>query len=189
VAAPLPRLGHAELRRRYEVDPALQDRTSGLSASDRWDALREEVVAPGFLIGSLAIGFSDHLTDDPWRWRGNTAGYALRAGSTAGRLLIEAGATHGLAAATRLDPRFVPRRTGGVGARLRHAVLAAVTARTPSGTRVPNVPRLAGTYGAALVEQQWTYRETRFRSAAYTLALSVGIDVAVNVVTEFAASR
>lgn len=183
VAVPLLRIRHAE------TDPVLQRPTFGLSTSDRWEALRREVVAPGFLVGSLAIGLSDHLTDDPSAWRGDAAGYALRSGSTAGRLLIEAGATHGIAAALRLDPRFTPRRTGGVGPRLRHAVLAAVTARAPHGTRVPNVPRWAGTYGAALIEQQWAYGDTRVGDAALTLALSVGIDVAVNVVTEFAASR
>lgn len=183
VAAPLLRVRHAE------TGVVLQRRAPALSPSDRWGTLRDEIVAPGFLVGSFAIGLSDHLTDDPSTWRGNATGYALRVGSTAGRLLIEAGVTHGIAAATRLDPRFVPHRTGGVGSRLRHAVLSAVTARTSSGTRMPNVPRLAGTYGAALFEQQWTYRETRFRSAAYTLALSVGIDVAVNVITEFVGSR
>jgi hypothetical protein len=171
-----------------EVGPALQRPAYGLSASDRWGMLRREVVAPGFLVGSLAIGLSDHLNDDPSTWRGDASGYVLRVGSTAGRLLIEAGATHGIAAATRLNPRFTPRRTGGVGPRLRHAVLAAVTARTPHGNRVPNVPRLAGTYGAALAEQQWTYGETRFGEAALTLALSLGIDVAVNVIVEFAGS-
>jgi hypothetical protein len=161
----------------------------GLSSSDRWEALRNEVVAPGLLVGSLAIGLSDHLTGEPAAWRGGATGYAMRAGSTAGRLLLEAGATHGIAAATQLDPRFIPRQTGGVGPRLRHAVLAAVTARTASGVRVPNVPRLTGTYGAALAEQRWASGETRFGDAALTLALSLGIDVAVNVVLEFAASK
>lgn len=159
------------------------------SAPARWRELRREVVAPGFLVGSLTIGLADHLTDDPAAWRKDAAGYAARVGSTAGRLVLEAGATHGLAAATRLDLRFVPRRTGGVGPRLRHAVLAAVTARTPHGTRVPNLPRLAGTYSATLVEHQWAYGGPRFGDAALTLALSVGIDVAMNVVAEFTRPR
>lgn len=176
-------------RVRQETGPAPRQSTPALSASDRWAALRDEVVTPGLLIGSLAIGLSDHLTDAPSSWRGDAVGYAMRTGSTAGRLLIEAGATRGIAAATRLDLRFAPRGTGGIGARLRHAVLGAVTARTAHGTRVPNLPRLLGTYGATLLEHRWAHGESRPWDAALTLVLSLGVDVAANVAAECASAR
>jgi hypothetical protein len=140
------------------------------------------------LFGSLGPAIGDHLNDDPASWRGDALGYGFRVGSNAGRLLLEGGATHGLAAATGLDLRFRPQGHGGVASRLRHAALEAVTARTPSGTRVPNAPRIAGTYGAVLAQQRWQYGRLRPGDAALSTALSLGIDVAVNVVAEFAGS-
>lgn len=132
------------------------------------------------------MGLVDHLRDTPTSWRRGLGGYAARSGSHAGRLVVEAGVAHGLAAADGLSLRYVPRRTGGVGTRLRHAVLGAVTARTANGTRIPNVPRLVATYGAALAHQRWTHGALRPRNAALSTAISLGVDVVSTVVSEFA---
>jgi hypothetical protein len=91
-----------------------------------------------------------------------------------------------MAAATGLSLRYVPRRTGGVGARLRHAVLGALTARRATGTRVPNGPRVLATYGAALAQQRWTHGDLRPRSAARSTAIALGVDVLSTIVIEFA---
>lgn len=124
-------------------------------------------------------------------------GYGLRVGSNAGSELIESVTAHGLAAATRLDLRFQPRGQGSVGARIRYAALEAVTARTTDGTRVPNAPRIVGAYGAALAQQCWERSDrilpgVRWQSggvrpgdAALTTALGLGVNVTINVITEF----
>jgi hypothetical protein len=143
------------------------------------------VTSPGLLLGSMGPAINDHLADAPSSWRNDVVGYGLRAASNGGRLLLEAGATHGLAAATRLDLRFRPQGTGGVGARIRYAALEAVTARTPAGTRVPNTPRVVGAYGAALAQQRWQSGGLRPGDAALTTALGLGVDVVINVITEF----
>jgi len=159
-----------------------------LSASDRWRVLWDEVTAPTFALASFGPALGDQVTDDPASWRGGVVGYGLRVGSNAGRQLLESGTAHGLAAATGLDLRVRPQRHGGVGARLRHAALEAVTARTADGTRVPNAPRIAGAYGAALAQQGWQSGGMRPGDAALTTALGLGIDVAVNIITEFTGS-
>lgn len=159
-----------------------------LSAADRWHALRDEVTAPTFALASFGPALGDQVTGDPSSWRGDVVGYGLRVGSNAGRQLIESGTAHGLAAATRLDLRFRPQGHGGVGARIRHAALEAVTARTPDGSRVPNAPRIVGAYGAALAQQGWQSGEMRPGDAALTTALGLSIDVVVNTITEFAGS-
>ena len=156
-----------------------------LTAAERWRALRSEVIAPILLLGSAGPAFSDYRAGTPSSWRGGAVGYGVRVGSHAGRLLVEAGATHGLAAATHLNLRFHPRKRGSVGARLRHAALGALTARPPGGTRVPNAPRLVGTYGAALAQQCWQSGRMRPVDAARTTILALSVDVAVNVIAEF----
>lgn len=156
-----------------------------LTAAERWRALRSEVVTPVFLLGSAGPALNDHRTDTPSSWRGDAVGYGVRVGSHAGRLLLEAGAAHGLAAAIRLDLRFRPQGHGGTAARLHHAALGALTARTPGGTRVPNAPRLVATYGAALAQQRWQSSGVRPADAARTTILALGVDVAMNVIAEF----
>jgi hypothetical protein len=158
-----------------------------LTADERWQELRDEVVSPSLVMGGLSMGLVDYLRDDPASWRRGGVGYAIRSGSHAGRLVLEAGAAHGMAAATDLSLRYTARRTGGVGARLRHAVFGAVTARTATGRRVPNAPRWVAAYGAALAQHGWTHGDLRARDAAISSALSLGIDVVTTVVVEFAA--
>lgn len=158
------------------------------SPQGRWRALWSEVTSPAFLFGSLGPAIGDQINDDPASWRGDALGYGFRVGSNAGRLLLEGGATHGLAAAAGLDLRFRPQGHGSVASRLRYAALEAVTARTPSGTRIPNAPRIAGTYGAVLAQQRWQYGRLRPGDAVLSTALSLGIDVAVTVIVEFAGS-
>jgi hypothetical protein len=157
-----------------------------LTATDRWRALWDEITAPTFLLASVGPATGDHVASEPASWRGDVIGYGMRVGSNAGRQLIESGTAHGLAAAARLDLRFQPRGRGGIGSRIRCAALEAVTARTPRGSRIPNVPRVLGTYGAALAQQRWQSGEVRPGDAALATALGLGIDVAVNVVIEFA---
>lgn len=156
-----------------------------LAASERWRALRSEVTAPILLFASAGPALADYRAGTPSSWRKGVVGYGLRVGSHAGRLLVEAGAAHGLAAATRLDLRFRPRKRGGVGARLRYAALEAATARTPGGTRVPNAPRLVATYGAALAQQHWQSGRMRPVDAVLTTTLALGVDVAMNAIAEF----
>jgi hypothetical protein len=163
-----------------------QGRPSRSIPYKRWRALWSEFASPAFLFGSLGPAIGDHLNDDPASWRSDALGYGFRVASSAGRLLLEGSAAHGLAATIQLDLRFRPKRDGGVASRLRHTALEAVTARTPSGTRIPNAPRIAGTYGAVLAQQRWQSGGVRPGDAALSAALSLGIDVAVNVIVEFA---
>lgn len=165
-----------------------QGRPSRSIPYKRWRALWSEFASPAFLFGSLGPAIGDHLNDDPASWRGDALGYGFRVASNAGRLLLEGSAAHGLAAAAHLNLRFRPKGDGGVASRLRHAALEAMTARTPSGTRIPNAPRIAGTYGAVLAQQRWQSGGVRPGDAALSAALSLGIDVAVNVIVEFAGS-
>lgn len=156
------------------------------TASERWQALRRELVSVGVLFESVGAGTWDHLSDEPASWPDGAAGYVARVGSNAGGAVLEIGATDGLAAALHLDTRFEPQQQGGRGARLHHAVVGSVTARTARGTHLPNVPQLAGSYGAALAQQRWELGETRPGEAAVSALISIGFDVVENVVVEFA---
>lgn len=191
-AAQPDRLRRHYLNVRPSLPPASLHRFSDAStalptASERWRAFRSELTSPGLLFDTVGAALGDHLDDEPASWRGDAIGYAARVGSNTGGMLIEVGTTHGLAAALRLDVRFTPRRHGSVRTRLRHALLGVVTAHTAEGTRVPSAPRLLGSYGAALAQQRWEQGRMHPGDAALSAALSIGIDMAVNVFLEFTA--
>lgn len=154
-----------------------------LSAPARWGALRSALLDPGFVFGSAGPGIGAHLEDDPTAWPDGARGLAARVGSHTGATLLRIGVTHGLAAGAGLDVRFAPRGEGALGPRLRHAVVETVTAQRADGTRVPNLPRLTGSYAAALAQARWENGVWRPGRAALSAALSLGVDLAVNVTT------
>ena len=155
-----------------------------LSAPTRRGVLRRALLDPGFVLESAGAGVGAHLEDEPAAWPNGALGLAARVGSHTGAALLNIGVTHGLAAGTGLDVRFVPRGRGPLGSRLRHAVVETVTAQRATGTRVPNLPRMAGGYTAALAQTRWEVGAWRPGRAALSAALSLGFDLAVNVTTE-----
>jgi hypothetical protein len=159
-----------------------------LSASTRWGVLREALLDPGFILESAGAGIGAHLEEEPSTWPDGMLGLTARVGSHTGAALLNVGVTHGLAAGTGLDVRFVPRGHGALGPRLRYAVLETVTAQRPDGTRVPNLPRMAGGFTAALAQTRWERGDWRPGRAVLSAALSLGIDLVVNVTTELVQS-
>jgi len=151
-------------------------------AAERWRALWSEVIDPGFFFASVGAGTRAHLGDEPAAWPETVGGYAARVGSSAGGKLLQIGGTHGLAAGLRLDIRYRPGRHECMGDRLRHAVLSPLLARTPSGARVPNLPNAAGTYAGTLAQTRWEQGEWKPRTALTSTALSLGFDVAINLI-------
>jgi hypothetical protein len=92
----------------------------------------------------------------------------------------------GVAEVVDVRTGFQPRRSGPVFDRLRHVVVGTVTARTSGGARVPSVPLVVGTYGSTLAQQRWETGQTRFGRAAVGSVISLGVDLFLNAVAEFA---
>jgi hypothetical protein len=103
----------------------------------------------------LSVATVAHVRDDPAAWRGDVWGYGLRVASGTGGTLAFVGAEHRLAAALRVDLRYVPRRRGSVGRRLAHAFWEGATVRTRGGRRLPNVPLAGGRVVATLAQRRW----------------------------------
>lgn len=151
-------------------------------ADARWRSLRSEILNPGFAFQSVGAGTGAHLGDQPGAWNETVGGYAARVGSNAGGALLQIGATHALAAALRLDIRPRLRPDAGLGPRLRAAVQAPFRARTASGTPVPNLPNVAGTYAGALAQARWERGQWAPGRALQSTAFSLGFDIGVQVV-------
>jgi len=149
--------------------------------------LQSEIVSPLFLLRMFGPTTGDHLNDVPTSWRGDVVGYGTRLASNTGSALLQLTTIHGIAAAGRLDVRFMPRKRGSVALRVGHAVWSTLLAHTRSGVLLPDAPRALSSYGATLAQARWEEARWAPGKAAIGVAVSFGIEMIVNIVTEFVA--
>jgi hypothetical protein len=156
------------------------------SLRDRFRIIRHDIVSAGFAFKTAGSAAGAHWSDEPASWPDGALGYAARFGSSAAGSVVQDVLIQGVAEAVDVRTGFRPRRTGSFSDRLRHVVVATVTARTASGGRVPSVPLVVGTYGSSLAQQRWETGQTRLGRAATGSVISLGVDLFLNAIAEFA---
>ncbi len=156
------------------------------SLRDRFRILRHDIVSVGFAFETAGSAAGAHWSDEPASWPDGVLGYAARVGSSAAGSVVQDVVIQGVAEAVDVRTGFRPRRRGPVSDRLRHVMVGTVTARTSSGARVPSVPLVVGTYGSTLAQQRWETGQTRFGRAATGSVISLGVDLFLNAIAEFA---
>lgn len=160
--------------------------SASLSLRDRARIIQQDIVSVGFAFKTAGSAAGAHWSDEPASWPDGVLGYAARFGSSAAGSVVQDVLIQGVAEAVDVRTGFQPRRTGSFSDRLRHVVVGTVTARTSSGARVPSVPLVVGTYGSTLAQQRWETGQTRFGRAATGSVISLGVDLFLNTITEFA---
>jgi len=108
----------------------------------------------GALMG-LAFAGIDQARNDPPEWGGGGKGYARRAASNVGEFVIQEGVTEGLAAAMNRPLDYKHCKCQNTGARIRHALLGAVTDEMPDGSHKFAVPRVTGAYVGSFAQAAW----------------------------------
>ncbi|MEL7169243.1 MAG: hypothetical protein AAGN64_07830 [Bacteroidota bacterium] len=124
------------------------------SGAERWRDLGGDLVSPRFFVRALVTSTVAHLSEEPDSWDQDTAGFAARLASNAGGALVYTGTEHGLAALLGVDLRYRPRGEGRCGARLGHAFLGSVTARTDDRW-MPNLPLAGSAVVSAVTRSHW----------------------------------
>jgi hypothetical protein len=160
--------------------------SASFSLRDRFRILRHDIVSVGFAFKTAGSAAGAHWSDEPASWPDGVLGYAVRVGSSAAGSVVQDLLVQGVAEAVDVRTGFRPRRRGPVSDRLRHVMVGTVTARTSSGARVPSVPLVVGTYGSSLAQQRWETGQTRFGRAAAGSVISLGVDLFLNAIAEFA---
>jgi hypothetical protein len=160
--------------------------SASLSLRDRFRIIQHDIVSVGFAFKTAGSAAGAHWSDEPPSWPDGALGYAARVGSSAAGSVVQDVLVQGVAEAVDVRTGFQPRRTGSFSDRLRHVVVGTVTARTSGEARVPSVPLVVGTYGSTLAQQRWETGQTRFGRAAAGSVISLGVDLFLNAITEFA---
>jgi len=160
--------------------------SSSLSLRDRARLIQQDIVSVGFAFKTAGSAAGAQWSDEPASRPGGVLGYAARVGSSAAGSIVQDVLMQGVAEAVDVRTGFEPRREGSFFDRLRHVTVGTVTARTSSGARVPSIPLVVGTYGSTLAQQRWETGRIQFGRAATGSVISLGVDLVLNAVTEFA---
>src|SRR5689334_4589867 len=131
----------------------------------------------GFIYGAL-----DQVRRQPPEWGSGWSAYKRRAASDVGEFLIQEGTTEALAAALHRPLDYAPCPCAATGARIRWALLGAVTDPLPDGRHPLAVPRIVGAYAGSFAQTTWLpATSNRLRSALLNGTTSLAIGAGINL--------
>jgi hypothetical protein len=134
----------------------------------------------------LVYGVVDQLRHEPPEWGTGWNEYDRRAASDVGEFLIQEGTTEALAAALHRPLDYAACPCGGTGARIRWALLGAVTDPMPNGAHPIAVPRIVGAYVGSFAQTTWLpARSHRTRTGLVNGSVSLAIGAGINLFQEF----
>lgn len=147
----------------------------------------DRTIGPFTLLGiAVGAGFA-HRSDTPEDWENDSKGYARRFGSAFGENAIEQTIVFGLDETFRVDSQFYKKGKGTkTSARFANAILTTITARTPSGRRVPGFSRVAGVYASNVISTTtWYPKRFSYQDGLRQGTIQLGFDAAFNLLREF----
>ena len=153
------------------------------SSEGRLHAYARDLVGPGALVGTATAATVDQMRTDPHQWGGGGEGFARRAASHAGSLVVEQSVRHGLAVALGRSTRYQRCECSGFGARVGHAIRETFTDRDRANQRAVSIPRLAGAVASAVAQPLWR-PDVRMSDAAVSAGTSLVLQAAGNAVKE-----
>lgn len=134
------------------------------------------------------VGFAaiDQARNQPAAWGDGSSGFRKRAASEVGEFVIQESVTEGIAAALKRPLDYTHCHCSGTGARIGHALTAALFDEMPGGAWAFAVPRVAGAYVGAAAQASWMPSTANRTTVALTNGTaSLAIGAAINLVHEF----
>lgn len=124
--------------------------------------------------------------NSPEEWGAKWDGSGRRLASSIGKGMIKNTAMYALDESLKYDSRFYRSKKKDVGSRLADALISTVTARNKKGRRVVGIPRIAGTYTAAVVAAEtWYPARYNYKDGLKSGTISLGLSAAFNIFKEF----
>ncbi|MEM9997822.1 MAG: hypothetical protein AAF809_08985 [Bacteroidota bacterium] len=146
--------------------------------AERWQDYRVAAFGTTTLVLIPVFAAYDHVLNEPPEWSSSVQGFGTRVLSYGGRLVIDASVVHGSAALLGLDVRAPVLPEGTRLRRASYAALGALTARLPSGQRIPSVPLLLGATSGAMAQSAWEPGGLDWREVGISTTIAVGLTVA-----------
>ena len=155
-------------------------------ASDRFKKYVGETIGPTALLGTMLSAGIKQIRNRPAEWGKTSEGFGKRVGDSFGRRLVKNAITYGLDEAFRVDSNYYKSQSRSFKAKFSNAVISSFTARNRDGKRVPGIPRLVGTYTAAIIANEtWMPNRFSYKDGLRDGTISVGTNIGINLIREF----
>jgi len=123
--------------------------------------------------------------NSPEEWGPHWDGFGKRFASNTGKSVIGNTTKFALDEAFKLDSRYY-RSSGGVGAKIKNAIVSPFIARNEHGRKVFGIPHVAGTYTANVIASEtWYPGKESWKDGMRRGCVSLGTDIVFNLIKEF----
>ena len=135
-----------------------------------------------FLLADTGMG---HAMNDPEAWGRQPRSFGVRLASNFGRRVVANSIEFALGAALQEDARYRSSPEQGLRKRIRHATVAAFTARLPDGKIRPAYSRFGATAGGVLISSTWHPRAASASDRLLAVGFGVLDKIPDNLLDEF----
>jgi len=170
----------------YRTFPTLDD-YQPIPAKEKWSVATQDAFDRGtFVLGALFAAQGQLAESNPSFGHGFSGYGKYFAASTADFIIGDFMTEAVFPAALHQDPRYFRRGTGGKWSRLGYAMGQIFWTHTDSGGMQVNVSEIAGNATAVAISNAYYPDGRTVSSNASKLAIQIGVDMAANVLKEFA---
>ena len=157
-----------------------------LTRKERAQRFVKGAFGAGALARAAAVGGINQERDNPAEWHQGFGGYMRRFSSSYGQHVVKESITYGVGSLHHEDPRHYQSEEKGFWSRTKYAVKSTFIVPSDEGGNTLAAGRLSGDFGAGLVSRAWWPTTAGFvTSGLESGGISLGMDVAANVVREF----
>ncbi len=154
-----------------------------LTSEERWNLYwRENYASAGAFFRPAWSALWGSIGENPPEWGKGMGGYGRRLGSEFVLRTIQGSVEHGMAAALKTNPTYVPCSCSGFFPRLGYALLSNFAARREGGGLTFNLPNVTGIYGSSMISMSWyperySYKDG-FRNGNYKILIGGSFNIA-----------
>lgn len=144
-----------------------------------------DAFGPYPVAGSALVGAVNQASKTPPEWEQGVSGYSMRVASNYGIAMVATTTRYGLSELFKDDSMYYRCNCKGLVPRVRHALLATLTARRgEDGHRVFSVPALVGPYAGTMAATYGWYprrygAKDAFRKGNYSLLIFAGENISL----------
>lgn len=197
-APPISETGSVDSSASDDVIPAVVpvDRSSGSSAQNTWykrpDAKTRgkryvnSIFGVGSLVRTVSTAGLNTWRNTPEEWGTQWEGFGRRMASNFSRGAIQNSIMFGLDEALKLDSHYYRSQKRDAKSKIVNALISPVTARKPDGKRTIGIPRIVGSYTAAVIATEtWFPERYNYKDGLKSATISFGFKAGYNLFKEF----
>lgn len=159
---------------------------AALTLKEKWDYLFRSTYDPQSIFFSLAGAGIKQARDSIPEWGQGMEGYGKRLGSSFSHKIIKRNICFGVGSLLHEDPRYFYSDESGIWRRTLYAMSRTFVSNKDGGGLRPGYTKFIATFGGAYISRQWQ-PERKQTMSEYLISgsISIGIDMAKNIVNEF----